>query len=275
MKISSLEENLLRSLDGDLSANEKLALRDKLDDSKELQTQWTELSTIKASLEKKSGLWDDVDLSESFEKSLAEESQSPSHRKRVRQKRMWWFTSLAMSLGLVLFLGTRTYKSSSESEFRKKSASLATKHKGAGLFVYKIGQNGTVEPLENTLGPDDDLAFAYTNLGPDGFTHLMIFAIDSLGMVHWMYPSQSDDASGQTSLNIPSGKGMVELPDQISSPFSAGTLRVFALFTYGALAVSVVEENIIKFNSDLESEWPALSVGHHVLEKTFSVRGAK
>ena len=277
MKINSLEENLLRSLDGDLSAKEDQELHKIIDGSEALQSQWTELSSIKASLKENATSFDKVDLSARFEKQLAkgEEGRSRLPRRSFRQRRMWWFASVAMSLGLVFLWVGRTSQESSERGFRTKSASQIGGHQGAGFFVFKIGQSGAVESLKTTLGPDDDLAFAYINLGPQGFSHLMIFALDSSGSLHWMYPSPSEGASNPTSLKVKLSEGMVELPDQINSPFSGGTLRIFALFTNEALEVSAVEENMADFKSKLNDEWPVLGAGQHVLEKEYFVRGAK
>jgi hypothetical protein len=95
--------------------------------------------------------------------------------------------------------------------------------------------------IDKTLHVGRGLLFSYSNLGPQPFSHLMIFTRDPTGDVRWFFPAYEDPATHPRSIAIRTREADVLLSEVVRQPFRNGPLALFALFSRQALAVEDVE----------------------------------
>ena len=101
---------------------------------------------------------------------------------------------------------------------------------------------------------DDALLFSYSNGGPEPFSHLMIFGVDTAGRVFWYHPAFTDAATDPTSLPIGGGQVDVELPEQVRHQLAPGHLTIYGLFTRQPLGVKAVEQEVARLRSQAAGE---------------------
>jgi hypothetical protein len=111
-----------------------------------------------------------------------------------------------------------------------------------GVELARARAGGAAEAVApgSRLAPGE-LMVTYTNLGPDPFSYLMVFAVDAAGEVRWLYPAYQSAGTDPTAIPIAVGAAGVALPDLIEHEFAAGRLAVCGLFLRAPLAVSQVE----------------------------------
>ena len=69
----------------------------------------------------------------------------------------------------------------------------------------------------------------------------MVFAADDAGRIYWFWPSFLDANSNPISITAASGPTPVELGEAVKHAFSAGRLRLFALFSAEAYDIKTIE----------------------------------
>jgi hypothetical protein len=112
------------------------------------------------------------------------------------------------------------------------------------LNVFRLRGHEEPVPLDATLRRDDGLIFAYTNLGPAPFSHLMIFAVDEETNIFWYYPAFLDENSNPKGISIASGVSREAFHEVISHPYREGPLTIYGLFSDTAFSVSEIEHAI-------------------------------
>ena len=106
--------------------------------------------------------------------------------------------------------------------------------------------SGTAAPLpiDATVGSRDGVLVSYTNLGPQPFDYLMIFAVDADKQVKWLYPAWERESEDPTGIAVRRGVADLELHTLITPSFAVGPLTVHALFTRRPLGVHQVEAQL-------------------------------
>jgi len=99
--------------------------------------------------------------------------------------------------------------------------------------------NQAPERVTESVGRHDTLLFSYTNLGPDPFEYLMIFAIGADQRVYWFYPAYEAASENPLSIDVETGQAM--LADAVEHDYSEGGLEVYALFSHQPERVSQIE----------------------------------
>jgi len=94
------------------------------------------------------------------------------------------------------------------------------------------------------LKPGDGILVRYSNPGADA-AHLMVFALDERGSVHWLHPAYLDARTNPTSLPLSTHVREQVLPE-VAEPEDAapGLLRVYAVLSRAPLDVKTVEHKL-------------------------------
>jgi Putative zinc-finger len=83
---------------------------------------------------------------------------------------------------------------------------------------------------------------AYRNLDQAHDVHLLLFAVDARGDIHWLYPAFTDAHSDPAAVHLPFSVGETALPDSVALDHPAlGRLRIFVVLARQPLHVSAVE----------------------------------
>jgi hypothetical protein len=113
----------------------------------------------------------------------------------------------------------------------------------SGVDAFHVGSVLSGEPrrLGDRLPRGDGLLFSYSNLGPQPFAYLMIFAVDAQGSVRWFHPAYEREGTDPASIPITKGEANVPLPELIHHDWPPGALSIHVLFSRKPLRVSQVE----------------------------------
>lgn len=109
------------------------------------------------------------------------------------------------------------------------------------LQVYRTNGKDSPQRVAREVRRDDALLFAYTNLGPRPYDHLMVFAIAGKGKVHWFYPGYERRGGDPQSIAIEQEQAGAELPDVVKHDLAPGLLTLYAVFSREPLSVLRVE----------------------------------
>jgi hypothetical protein len=142
-------------------------------------------------------------------------------------------TVLAAAAALVLWV----HGASSQPEFTARG----TLHPAASsqAFVYDVRPGEAPVLAHGSIGPRDELAFAYENVSAK--KRLAIFGVDDHGRVYWFYPAWTDDADDPVAVPIETDTRRHELPEAVRQDIRGSRLDVRALFLDEPLTVREVE----------------------------------
>jgi hypothetical protein len=104
---------------------------------------------------------------------------------------------------------------------------------------------------------------AFTNLSDQSPAYLLLFAVDSGGQVHWLYPAHTDAAKDPEAVRLAYALEPTPLPESVAleSP-SRGPMRILSIVSRQALKVSAVDPlPPTKLTEEaLRARWPDASV---------------
>ena len=239
--------DLAKYVDGEVTASQAEEMDAVLSSARESRRRLDRVKRVVAHLGDTSGV-DDIDLMPGLRARLAGMEVAA----RPRQRRWRWpprYLGLAaaavVALALsVVFLrdGSKTSRGEADG-FRAKSAAGHTdpRSRWIALNVFRLSGNAEPEPLGETLRVEDGLLFSYSNLGPEPFSRLMIFAVDATGRIYWYYPAFLDERDDPKGIAIEKGASRAPLHEVIAHPYREGALAIFGLFSDDPLTVSEVE----------------------------------
>lgn len=118
-------------------------------------------------------------------------------------------------------------------------ASVADAGSSSRVHVYRVPPGGRAQPVIDTIGRDDELAFAYENGAKK--QHLLVFAVDERGEVYWFHPAWTDAAADPTALAIAVDPGVRELGEAVRHPFRGEKLTIHAVFLDKPVSVRQIE----------------------------------
>jgi hypothetical protein len=191
-----------------------------------------------------------------------------AHREVVPRKVNLRPAIIGLVGAIVVILGAATiWMTSRENEqaYRTKSSgtTMYEQDRWVALKAYRLGESGQATSLGNRMKVNDFLLFAYTNIGQQPKKYMMIFALDSLGSVHWFHPAYINSKSDPLSMSIYGNVADVELPEKIRHNYAPGPLWIYALFTDEPLNVSVVETMVGKLKPGIRI--PLENSAQHIL----------
>lgn len=111
------------------------------------------------------------------------------------------------------------------------------------ILPHRLIEDGRTRRLGERMAQRDALLVAYTNLGPEPYSCLMVFAVDAQGTIHWLHPAYRREGENPASVSIHKGAA-VEIPEAVWHDFSPGTLRVVGLFSRRPYRVEEIERMV-------------------------------
>lgn len=127
-----------------------------------------------------------------------------------------------------------------EREFRPRGEGPPTVP--AMLLVYQVPTGGQPRLATDTIGADDELAFAYENR--DGKQRLLVFGVDDQQRIYWYHPAWIDAAANPQAVAIAAGPERRELPEAVAHHLEGRNLQLYGVFTDQPLTVQEVERMI-------------------------------
>lgn len=114
-----------------------------------------------------------------------------------------------------------------------------------GLDIVTTTSAGTVlVPVNENVRalPSAHLLVSYATIGATRPVHLLCYAIDARGEIHWLYPAFEDASSDPPSAVLLPGRATTAMPTEAAlEDMPAGPLRVFALLSPEPMHVSDIE----------------------------------
>lgn len=234
-------DELLFFLEGELPTSRCQELQAHITQCAECASKLEALRATLALLGQLDEEYEDMDLLSGVQSAIEE----PTPRK-VRRSPRWPFMvvglgTVAAAASILLWVAPPNERAD---EFRARAASTATEI-GAwvGVTAYRV-EADTAVLLGSTMSTTDALAFAYRNAGQSPKRFLAVFAVDSMGGVHWYYPAFTDGSSDPVSVRIDPSETPRQLPDRVDHNLAPGPLTITALFTNESLRVSQIESAV-------------------------------
>jgi anti-sigma factor RsiW len=291
---------LVRYLQGELTRSESEEVERQVADSRRAQERVAELRAIMDELRRPPEWVDAVDLVPALNEHLAREGTPGAERAgprpgAARRRAARWLgggAGAALMAAAAIVLVARAVEREPETEQPTKEASRAPDRAGraAGsdlpigirrkgvvrpgdpdrwvgieLALARAGATPEVVAANARLAPGE-LSVTYTNLGPEPFSYLMVFAVDAAGEVRWLYPAYEREGTDPAAVAIASGVAHAPLPDLIEHDFPAGRLLVCGLFLRAPLAVSRVEAALGRRQPAAGERLPFPDAGQHCFD---------
>lgn len=254
MKIELSDKMLLAYLEGEVTQSQAAAIEAALADAPAERRRLEALRRMLGHLSSTPAELDAIDLVPRVRQAIATMPAAAPRRGRG------WPLLAAAAMLLVaastLVAGGRMWPLAREAPVTPSADELRVKSDGeiepaaaldrwVGITAYQVVPGAPPRRVDGRVRQGDGLLFAFDNLGRAPFDHLMIFAVDSAGLVYWFYPAYEDAASDPASISIRGrGSSAVELPDLIHHDVPAGPLAIYGVFTRAPLRVSEVERAI-------------------------------
>lgn len=268
---SALSPKLLAAyVDGDVTPSQAAAIERAIEGSPEVRRRVGDLRRITTALSQPIGELESLDLAARVRAATVEQAGmhvGTIHRRLREQPSRpplgWRWRLPAAATGLVaagamsllIFVARPPGRSGDETVGRDEAAGMRAKSAGtapaaaperwAGISAYRVVGGRAPERVGSRISRDDGLLFTYTNLGPQPFTHLMIFAVDASGQVRWFYPAYQQAGTNPASIAIQTNAN-VPLAEVVRHPFAAGPATVHALFSRRPVHVEEVEAWLAK-----------------------------
>lgn len=163
--------------------------------------------------------------------------------------------ALAMAAALLLVLGLRDPSHGFTARGGEATAA-------ADLFVYRAVDHGEPVRAGATIGPRDELAFAYEN--PSAKPFVMIFGVDEHRRLVWYYPAWSSEHEEPVSIRADRSAGRHRLAEAIAHDLEGRSLEVHVLFSDEAISVRTIERLVASAPSKLAAVLPPGAVDQSV-----------
>lgn len=265
---------LIRYASGDLAPKEVAAMAERLKHDTRARSRLDEFQRIVAHLKQVDASVDDLDFVPIVRAALtADEPRRPLRLVPA------FAASLAVCLaaGLTMYLHgaspDEVHRADAQ-EFRAKGDESTQGERGKWTNVSAYVTDGLTKPRR--LGPrmqsGEALLFSYTNKGARPFDHLLIFAVDSKGAVHWYYPAYLRPATDPVAISIEKGARNVELKEAVRHEMAPGPVSIVGLFTDEAVHVSRIEQIVSGLSADggfpLDSSFrfPMNNCAQHIIQ---------
>lgn len=271
-------------LAGGLSPAQRAQLAERLETHPDQRAELERLGQLAEIIRQPSPQLEQIDLVERVRQARQRVSVATSDR-RVSWGLRRWLTLSAVCASALLAVAalyesttghrwrTRPGFEEAVHGFRAKSAASGTPspERWCALHAFAVASPArAAQPLGDHLPGDSGLLFAYTNLGPRPYSHLMIVARDAQARVHWYYPAFAQADTDPAAVPIVAGRSRVELPDLVRQALAPGPLTIYGLFLHKPLHVSQIEAmlNALPLGTDTSERLPLHDAGQIVLRTT-------
>jgi hypothetical protein len=264
------EEQLFALVDGGVAPNEEGSIRSHVSGCAECRTSLEEIRQLASDLAPEAPNDEDAHVQRVM--SAIEVSRRTSSRAWRRPWLPAGATAVALAAAMVLFIGSR-HRESAVGEFTARgTATEATLARDVGVRVFA----GERQPMPLSpgavVGPDTAFTAAYTNLHPRP-AYLLLFAVDSGRVVHWLYPAytRADENPASVLLERTEKERLLPTSVVLDAP-AEGRLRLLSIVTEAPLHVADIER---RHGASLERESLARDFGGSVTELTLEVRSTR
>ncbi len=179
-------------------------------------------------------------------------------KRRVRVRLVG--VALAATLACVI-VGTRLFDSEGVSARGGQGAPGLRRATGVSLRLVAAPETALADGA--ALAADDALVMTTRTIDLETDAFLLCFAVDSVGTIHWLYPSHETLSSNEASVLLPKHLTEVALSESIILDRPAlGPLTVFSVLTATPLSVQDIEGQPVETMSveQLEHRWPSAVV---------------
>jgi hypothetical protein len=119
---------------------------------------------------------------------------------------------------------------------------VASDHQAPAVWIYRVARDGRISLAEQTLGAEDELAFAYSNTARHPY--LMIFGVDEHRHVYWYHPAWPAETPPPASVPTTAGPGPHELSEAVRHHTDGARLTIYTLLSQRRMGVDAVEDAV-------------------------------
>jgi hypothetical protein len=255
-------ETLVRYIQGEMTRSESEETERLIADSRRAQERVAELRSLMDELARPPSWAGSVDLVPDLRERIARgDAPRPAARRLTR-----WFVGgggLATAAAVIAFLA---WPAPQEEGFRRKGGAVVDADRWVGIQAARPGAGGTAEMVTpgGHIGRGE-LQISYTNLGPEPYAFLMVFAIDAAGQVLWFYPAYERAGTDPAAIPIDAAAERL-LPDIVEHAPAPGRLVLCGLFLRRQLSVGQVEAALAARAPGPGQRLPFPETGQHCVD---------
>ncbi len=176
--------------------------------------------------------------------------------------RRWWAAGAATAVAIAAGAWLLVHPAKEGTVAARGGVTASSLAHDVGVHLY-VGET-SLAPVTRGMTVDATTPFVagYTHLGSEP-AHLLLFAIDSDGETHWLYPSYESPEQHPVSMPLVPSQRESLFPTSVELDHpSRGGLHVVALVTKSAVPVSAIEGNSRAELSDeaLQRRFPGASL---------------
>jgi hypothetical protein len=210
---------------------------------------------------------EDLDVGEHVA-SVMNRLDAPAEAPKVRRV-SGWIGALAAAAGLALYFGSGAGEERGHFTARGGNAESSLS-RDVGVQLY--AQRGALEPLQagGSVRPGTPLTAGLRNVGRDA-AHLLLFAVDARGDVHWIAPQFTVAGEDPAAVVVSHSPDEKLLPSAVAfDDLAPGRLRVVAVIAKKPARVSAIEslEKAELDGEGLTKRFPEAEVRQFLLDVT-------
>ena len=250
-------EELVRYLQGEMTRSESEETEKRVADSRRAQERLAELRQMTDALRRPPDWVASADLTAGVASRIRQVEPAAVRR---RPRRALWLSAGAVAAAAAILLFVAPWRSDGGGPEEPRAKGGATTDPDRWVGIGLANANG--EPIGDTM-PRGGVMVSYTNLGPEPYSHLMVFALDGGGEIRWFYPAWQEEAANPTAIPIEPGVAERVLPDLVEHQFMQGGVVVYGLFLRRAATVREVEAALAGKTWTARSRLPFPDSGQH------------
>ena len=275
-------EQLVRYVQGEMTRSESEEAEQLIADSRRAQERVAELRAMVEELRRQPDWVASVDLVPDVR---ARATRGEAAATQTAARRRWWTAggaTAALAAAAAIFLVVRPDEraagqvgagdGTADSEVAMPPGALRPKggapdpDRWVGIQLARARGDGVDAVTAGARLEPGGLQVSYTNLGPQPYAFLMVFAVDASREVRWLYPAYERAGTDPAAIPIAGGVADIVLPDLIEHELARGRLVVCGLFLRRALRVSAIEASLAGRQPEPGERLPAADSGQHCFD---------
>jgi hypothetical protein len=272
-------EQLVRYVQGEMTRSESEEAERLIADSRRAQERVAELRAMMEELRRPPEWAASVDLVPAISARVARGEAAATSELR---RRRWWaaggVTALAAAAAIALLArpdaepgaGDGSAKSAADGAamhgLRPKGGASADPDRWVGIQLARAHGDAIEAVTAGARLEPGELQVAYTNLGPQPYAFLMVFAVDASREVRWLHPAYERAGTDPAAIPIAGGVADIVLPDLVEHDFARGRLVVCGLFLRRALRVGAIEAALGGLQPGPGQRLPVADSGQHCFD---------
>lgn len=269
-------EQLVRYVQGEMTRSESEEAERLIADSRRAQERVAELRAMMEELRRPPPWAASIDLVPAIRARAVRDEAARSER----VGRRWWaaggVTALAAAAAIAVMVrpdpdvggeGTAAPPvPAMQGGLRPKGGAAADPDRWVGIQLARAAGDDFEAVAAGAPLEPGGLRVSYTNLGPQPYAFLMVFAVDASREVRWLYPAYERAGTDPAAIPIAGSVADIVLPDLIEHDFARGRLVVCGLFLRRALRVAVIEAALDGRQPGPGERLPVAESGQHCFD---------